>query len=230
MSKPSSSKTRISIFSIVGLGIIVLGVGCICLSMIKIWSPSVQNVAVDNSSTPITSTAAGTYQYDKAVEKDEPTQSDKSSAITSADKILYPVYPIEGEIMGSLSIPTLKLEQPVFQGTGTDELVKGVGHFQQSVMPGENNNCVLSGHRDTVFRKLGELKIGNQLIVQTSAGIFTYEVSSTRIVDKNDKTVIVPADHAVLTLTTCYPFIYIGPAPDRYIVSADLVSSKYTAY
>jgi sortase A len=101
-------------------------------------------------------------------------------------------------------------------------LKKGVGHFTQSVLPGEEDNCVLSGHRETVFRRIGRLKLGNQLIVQTSAGIFTYQVTGTRIVQANDKTVIVPTDHAVLTLTTCYPFYAPGYFPDRYIVSAAL--------
>ncbi|MBU3160349.1 sortase [Clostridium frigoris] len=105
-------------------------------------------------------------------------------------------------------------------------ITKGVGHFTQSVLPGEKDNCVLSGHRDTVFGKIGNLKIGDQLIVQTSAGIFTYKVKSTRIVHKDDKTVIVHTSKANLTLTTCYPFNFIGDAPDRYIVFANLINSK----
>jgi len=105
-------------------------------------------------------------------------------------------------------------------------LYHGVGHFTQSVLPGEEDNCVLSGHRDTVFSGLGKMKLGDQLIVQTSAGTFTYEVSGIRIVDKDDRTVIVPTDHAVLTLTTCYPFIFFGDAPQRYIISADIVKSE----
>ena len=153
-------------------------------------------------------------------------ESDPSFVLPAADKTLYPVYPVEGEIIGSLTIPALKQKLPIIQGTGVDELKKGVGHFIQSVLPGEEDNCVLSGHRETVFRQIGNLKIGDQLIVQTSAGTFTYEVNGTRIVHKDDKTVIVPTDHAVLTLSTCYPFHFIGNAPDRYILTADLVISK----
>jgi len=138
----------------------------------------------------------------------------------------YPVYPAEGDNIGSLTIPALKQKLPIIQGTGADELKKGVGHFTQSVLPREEDNCVLSGHRDTVFAELGKLKIGDQLIVQTSAGTYTYEIKRIRIVDKDDKTVIVPANHAILTLTTCYPFQFIGSAPDRYILIADLVISK----
>jgi sortase A len=144
----------------------------------------------------------------------------------SYDGALYPVYPEEGDKIGSLIIPILEQKLPIFQGTGTNELKKGVGHFIQSVLPGEEDNCVLSGHRDTVFAKLGKLKIGDQLIIETSAGTFTYVIQNIRIVNKDDRTVIVPTDHAVLTLTTCYPFKYIGSAPLRYIISSDLVASN----
>jgi sortase A len=153
-------------------------------------------------------------------------ESNPSFVPPAPDKTLYPVYPAEGDNIGSLTIPALAQKLPIIQGTGVEDLKKGVGHFTQSVLPGEEDNCVFSGHRDTVFSELGELKIGDQLIVQTSAGTFTYEVNGTRIVHEDDKTVIVPTDHAVLTMTTCYPFNYIGPAPDRYIVSAALVKSE----
>lgn len=146
--------------------------------------------------------------------------------MSASDKTLHPVYPVDGDNIGSLTIPALNLKLPIIQGTGVKELKKGVGHFTQSVLPGEEDNCVLSGHRDTVFRQIGKLKIGDQLIVQTLAGRFTYEVNGTRIVHADDKTVIVPTDSAILTMTTCYPFNAIGSAPDRYILSATLVKSK----
>ncbi len=146
--------------------------------------------------------------------------------LPAPDKLLYPVKPAEGDNIGSLTIPALNRKLPILQGTGVKELEKGVGHFTQSVLPGEEDNCVLSGHRETVFRKIGNLKIGDQLIVQTAAGTFTYEVNERRIVHEDDKTVIVPTNHAVLTMTTCYPFYTPGYSPDRYIVSATLIKSK----
>jgi len=148
---------------------------------------------------------------------------DPSTVLPTPAKTLYTVYPAENDAIGSLTIPVSKQKLPIFEGTSAEPLKKGVGHFSQSVLPGEKDNCVFSGHRETVFRQLGKLKIGDQLIVQTSAGTFTYEVKGTRIVHADDKTVIVPTDHAVLTLTTCYPFDTPGYFPDRYIVSADLV-------
>jgi len=133
--------------------------------------------------------------------------------------------PKQGERVGTLSIPTLKLRLPIVEGTDENQLDKGVGHFSKSVMPGMTDNCVLSGHRDTVFARLGKLEPGDELVVQTDSGIFTYAITKIRIVHKDDKTVIVPSDRAILTVSTCYPFDYVGFAPDRYILVADLIGS-----
>jgi sortase A len=137
---------------------------------------------------------------------------------------LYPSRPKMGEVIGELYIPRINATLPIYHGTNEDELEKGVGHFAESVLPGENDNSVLSGHRDTVFRKLGEVGEGDLLIVRTSAGEFHYKVNKVRIVDEDDRTVIVPKPRATLTVSTCYPFDFIGSAPERYILVAYLTS------
>lgn len=135
----------------------------------------------------------------------------------------YPNYPSNGDRIGTITLPTLHLSWPIFQGTSDAELAKGVGHYAKSVLPGQNDNAVLSGHRTTVFNKLGQLKRGQVILVQTSAGTFSYKVRAMRVVLKTDRTVIVPTNHAVLTLTTCYPFNNLGATDHAYVVSADLV-------
>ncbi|HSN65134.1 MAG TPA: class D sortase [Fusibacter sp.] len=127
-----------------------------------------------------------------------------------------------GDLIGQLIIPSLDYELPIYEGTEDAQLKKGVGRYIGSAYPGVTDNCVLSGHRDTVFTKLGDLEIGASIIVNTDNGLFSYEVTGIRIVEADDKTVIVPTDVATLTLTTCYPFVYIGAAPQRYIVTAKL--------
>lgn len=210
---------KLSIVTVLSLGFIVLGIGCISWAMFSIGAPL--HYSHNGAPTPLT------VDQDKFM-RDITSQVESASslALLKQDKPLYNIYPVEGDIIGSLTIPTLKRKLPIIQGTGTEELKKGVGHFTQSVLPGEEDNCVLSGHRDTVFRQIGNLKIGDQLIVETSAGIFTYEVKGTQIVHADDKTVIVPTGYAVLTMTTCYPFYTIGNSPDRYIISAALIKSE----
>ncbi|TCS96962.1 class D sortase [Hazenella coriacea] len=127
-----------------------------------------------------------------------------------------------GEHFADLIIPRLQAKIPVVEGTNEDELARGVGHFAGSVLPGEPDNSVLSGHRDTVFRRMGEMKVGDELHVETSQGTFIYEIKRMWVTDADDRTVIVPHDESVLTLTTCYPFSYIGPAPQRYIIQSSL--------
>lgn len=159
------------------------------------------------------------------------TQQEQSKEITElvlneeSEQVLYPERPKIGKEIGELYIPKLNATLPIFEGTNEDELEKGIGHFAESVLPGENDNSVLSGHRDTVFRKLGEVGEGDWLIVRTAAGEFKYKVKKVRIVDEDDRTVIVPKPSATLTVSTCYPFDYIGSAPERYILVAYLATN-----
>lgn len=128
--------------------------------------------------------------------------------------------PKTGETLGILSIPKISAELPIVEGTDEDELEKGVGHYSGTALPGEQDQIVLSGHRDTVFRRMGELKIGDQLIVQLPYGEFVYQIEETDIVSADDTSVIQSQPEEVLTVTTCYPFGYLGNAPDRYIITA----------
>ena len=137
--------------------------------------------------------------------------------------------PKVGQLIGTLTIPRIRSSLPIIEGTGAKELRRGVGHYVGSVIPGVSDNSVLAGHRDSVFRKLGEVKIGDLITVKNDYGSFVYEVHKIRIVKANDRTVIVPTADAILTLSTCYPFRYIGNAPNRYIVQAGLVMGEAIA-
>ena len=225
MNKIKLIRGKKSLFTVLSMGLVVLGIGCFSFAMFSIWAQSNYSGNVNNRSSSIVKPVATELSKLAGVSTTK-VKSDSSLELLTSHKAIYTVYPSEADNIGSLTIPALKRVLPILQGTDAKELKKGVGHFTQSVLPGEKDNCVLSGHRDTAFRQVGNLKIGDKLIVQTSAGTFTYEVNRTRIVHEDDKTVIVPTDHAVLTITTCYPFNFIGNAPDRYIVSADLIESK----
>lgn len=110
------------------------------------------------------------------------------------------------------------------QGTGAAQLALGVGHDPVTALPGEGHNVFLAGHRDTVFTRLKYLKKGAEIIFSTPYGNFVYEAVSFRIVPDTDVALLKPGDVETLTLSTCYPFNFIGFAPDRYIVFTRLVS------
>lgn len=204
------------------IGLIVIGVGCMSWALFNIWSQPDYSIDILDSHYLIPDT------FDDELNKLTKGYTgalglNPSPVLEAPDKAIYPSNPKEGDEMGSLTMPALNQRIPIIQGTSLKSLKKGVGHFTQSVFPGREDNCVLSGHNDTVFNLLGNLQIGDLLIVETWAGIFTYEVDETKIVDEDDRTVIVPTESAVLTLTTCYPFNTIGYTSERYIVSASLV-------
>ncbi|QQZ10947.1 class D sortase [Heyndrickxia vini] len=129
--------------------------------------------------------------------------------------------PKQNDVVGILSIPQISAELPIVEGTDEDDLEKGVGHYKGTAYPMDNDQIVLSGHRDTVFRKMGELRVGDILTIKLPYGTFSYEIKATKIVDADDRSVIQStAPNEVLTVTTCYPFSYIGDAPNRYIITA----------
>ncbi len=155
-----------------------------------------------------------------------PNGSPTATPTPTPPKVLYPVHPKLGARIGVITLPTLDLSWPIFEGTNETQLRKGVGHYVGSVLPGVRDNTILSGHRTTVFNRLGELKRGHLVYVKTSAGTFTYKVRSFKVVKRSDRTVIAPTDTAVLTLTTCYPFDNLGATTEAFVVTADLIDSE----
>ncbi len=128
-----------------------------------------------------------------------------------------------------LEIPSISLSTLVVDGVDEVTLRRAVGRIPQSSRPGDPGDVALAGHRDTDFRALGELETGDLLTLRTVDGEFSYAVESIRIVPPDRVDVLAPADHPTLTLVTCYPFRYVGPAPLRYIVRArEIAVPTYT--
>lgn len=122
--------------------------------------------------------------------------------------------------VAKLEIPSIALSALVVDGVDAQTLRRAVGRIPASSRPGEPGDVALAGHRDTDFRALGQLGQGDPLILRTGDGEFRYEVESIRIVAPQRIDVLTPVDHPTLTLVTCYPFHYVGPAPLRYVVRA----------
>jgi sortase A len=123
-------------------------------------------------------------------------------------------------LIGRLEIPRLLLSAVVAEGIDKTTLRRGVGHIPGTALPGHPGNVGLAGHRDTFFRPLKDLKINDEVEFSTVAGNFKYEVESLRVVDPDNVGVLAASGGNVLTLVTCYPFYYVGPAPKRWIVRA----------
>lgn len=127
-----------------------------------------------------------------------------------------------GEQVAQLSIPKIDSQYTTYWGTDEATLDQGVGMYvsEWTVTPDVIGHVVMSGHRNTVFSELGLLDVEDVIEVEYEGETYTYRINDTWITDADDRTVIVNKDEPTLTLTTCYPFDYIGAAPDRYIIQA----------
>jgi LPXTG-site transpeptidase (sortase) family protein len=130
-----------------------------------------------------------------------------------------------GEILTKLSIPRIGLRAVVIEGTSSRSLLLGPGHMTGSAIPGSNGNSVIAGHRDTFFRHLHSLKNGDAIYVLRSEKRFHYTVIGKKVVQANDISVLRDIRGSELTLITCYPAHFIGPAPQRLIIVAKLAGS-----
>jgi len=128
-------------------------------------------------------------------------------------------------LIGRMDVPRLNLSVYVLEGIGGTALRRGVGHVPGTPFPGERGNVGLAGHRDTYFRKLHRIAPGDTVRLTTPDGAFTYEVDSILIVSPSRGDLLRPDRRVGLTLVTCYPFHYVGPAPDRFVVLAQPTTS-----
>lgn len=126
-----------------------------------------------------------------------------------------------GGLVGRMQIPRLKISVAVAEGTDAATLRRAAGHILGTSLPGHAGNIGIAGHRDTMFRALRHARQGDIIVLVTSGGEYRYRVISTTIVNPNDVSVLNTDGHEILTLVTCYPFYFIGPAPDRFIVRAE---------
>ena len=131
-----------------------------------------------------------------------------------------------GDTVAKLDIPRLGGEWYVVEGTEDSDLRLGPGHLPGTAFPGEQGNCVIAGHRDTQFRKLKDIKKGDEIVLTTSVGTSRYRVTGYDIVVPTDTRSIQDTPNAMLNLVTCYPFYYVGNAPKRFIVHAELAGPE----
>jgi sortase A len=127
-------------------------------------------------------------------------------------------------VLGTIEIPRLNISSVVEEGVDSSTLWEAVGHLPGTAQPGQNGNSALASHRDTYFRGLDEVQIGDLIVFRSPTANFRYRVESTRIVDADATDALPDSATPTLSLITCYPFHYVGSAPKRFIVTARLDS------
>jgi sortase A len=156
---------------------------------------------------------------------------EQSTSTLDHENLLRPVktmldsVPKAGTLLGSISIPRVRVSSVIVEGTDDHTLTLSVGHIPGTAVPGREGNVALAGHRDTFFRGLRNIRNRDEIVLTTSDGTHLYEVESTRVVSPDDVDVLNDVGRPLLTLVTCYPFYFLGSAPKRFIVQAHRLGS-----
>jgi sortase A len=177
----------------------LIGIGCACLTVVGI-----HQVEANRFQSNAEDTLNQQLQTTPAAPMDQPS--------------LAPGFVVP--LIGRLQIPRLHLSVIVVDGDDDATLARAVGHVHGTALPWEAGNAVLAGHRDTFFRPLRNIRKGDEIRVTTTRGTFSYRVVATEIVQPEDVSVLDPTPERSLTLVTCYPFVYVGSAPQRFIIHA----------
>ena len=132
--------------------------------------------------------------------------------------------PPNQDIFGRLEITRLGLSVIVAEGVDRLSLRRAAGHVPGTGIPGRTGNIGISAHRDTYFRRLKDIREGDVIVLTTVPGTFKYRVLSTKVVAPSNIEVMDPDGGEILTLITCYPFYFVGAAPERFIVRAERIN------
>ena len=150
-------------------------------------------------------------------------QAERAEEFAQAVQVKAPVTVRAGGLLGMLDVPRLKLTVPVIEGDDDDTLKRAAGHLPDTALPWEQGNAAIAGHRDGLFRPLKDIRVGDEIRFRSSRDEFRYRVTGTSIVKPDDLSVLEPGGSSSLTLITCYPFYYVGNAPNRFIVRAERI-------
>jgi sortase A len=189
-----------------------LGLGCLVTSAgFYLWGivSARRTVAVFESAIPF---AASRSQPDLSLWSPKRIQAWKDSFSRAAP-----------EAMAVLRIPKINLEVPVLEGTDDWTLNRAVGHIEDTAAPGGPGNAGIAGHRDGFFRGLKDVVTGDALELKIPQGTTHFRIERIWIVNPDDVSVLDPTPTAAVTLVTCFPFYFVGSAPQRYIVRATIV-------
>jgi sortase A len=160
------------------------------------------------------------YQVVQASHFQQELESVSPPSVSAERVRQLPVPPTPGGVLGRIEITRIGLSAMISEGTDGRTLRRAVGHIPGTPLPGQQGNVVIAGHRDTFFRALGNIHNEDEITLTTLNGTYRYLVDSIQVVAPEDTQVLDGSDDTILTLVTCYPFYFVGPAPKRFIVRA----------
>src|SRR5262245_30757266 len=184
---------------LIGVVLVVVGLAAALVTGVLLWTP-------------------------QSLQSEYRTELPRINTTSSATRAPVVGAPAAGNPIGVIEIPRLGLSSVVLEGDETAALMLGVGHLSDTPLPWRGGNSVFAAHRDTFFRGLGAIRPKDVIRFRAGSTDLEYRVKDTRIVEPTDVGVLAPTRTSTLTLITCYPFRYVGPAPRRFIVRAERTS------
>jgi sortase A len=178
----------------------------------------------------VAASASGTIGARRELQRFAALQSDALRVVSAPDQRLWSPERVRAWTdtqsrespppLSVLRIPRLELVVPVLEGTDDWTLNRAVGHIEDTAAPGTAGNSGIAGHRDGFFRGLKDIRVGDRLEIETVGSVESYRVERTWVVEPEDVSVLDPTATSSVTLVTCFPFYFIGSAPQRFIVRA----------
>jgi sortase A len=160
------------------------------------------------------------YQSYQNLRFEEQLGNSRSTSASARSAAAQPLVPMPDGALGRIEIPRIGLNAMIMEGTGGRTLRRAVGHIPGTALLGKHGNAGIAGHRDTFFRPLRNVQHDDEITLTTLGGTYHYLVDSFQVVAPEDIQVLDDSGDTLLTLVTCYPFYFVGPAPKRFIVRA----------
>ncbi len=193
------------------VGIVLLGTAL--MQTVFRWNYQAQQTrALEERGSAIVAVAP-VVQPLPSIETEKPEAPVQEPVKRKKTKVVEPAF-------ARIEIPRLGVSAIVEEGTDEKTLARAVGLVDGSARPGELGNMVLAGHRDTFFRPLRKVRVNDRIRMVVPPNTYEYEVTAVRVVEPEETSVLASRGVEELTLVTCYPFRFVGPAPERFIVSA----------
>jgi sortase A len=162
-------------------------------------------------------------EIDRMIATPESPTPESPTMTRPAPTGLSPASLARGSVIGRVDVPRLDMSAAIAEGDDESTLNNAVGHLPDTPLPWQAGNAAFAAHRDGLFRPLRNVRVNDEIKVVTAHGEFLYRVKKTQVVDPEDVWVLAPTQTSTITLITCYPFSFIGHAPQRFIVQAELV-------
>ncbi|MDO5040201.1 class D sortase [Clostridium sp.] len=208
-------KRRFRITKIIGIILIIAGLGTISYPFFEIY--------LDKHDISKNINEWDKQKQDTKVNSNKNVKDDKKNNNVSKNK--YPSVTVDGkDIIGKVIVKKTGEQIPILMGATEENLRGGATLYDNGIYPGENGTAIILGHRETTFGFLENIKVGDEVDIESLNNTYKFKVKRTYITTPDDESILAQKNNPSLTLVTCYPFNYLGHAPERFIVKLDLIN------